>query len=193
MMVGAILNGGSSRRMGADKAALEYRGTTFLERAVENLAAVVDRIMVVGGRVAPDGTSLVPDLHDGGGPMVGLVSALRHAAGDDVLCLAVDLPLVRVATLRRIALPEPLPGQARVARTPGRLHPLCGAYAHDLADAARDHLDTGDRSVRGFVQSVPHLTLIDVPTDEMANVNTRADLESLPRSGRASSSDAHRA
>ena len=124
--------------------------------------------------------------------MVGLASALRHAAGDDVLCLAVDLPMVGVATLRRIASPEPLPGQARIARTPGRLHPLCGAYAHDLADAAQDRLDTGDRSVMGFVRSVPHLTLIDVPPDEMANVNTRADLESLPRSRRDSSSDQHR-
>ena len=178
-MVGAVLNGGSSSRMGADKAMLELDGQTFLERAVENAASVADRVIVVGGPVAPDGSSLAPDLIDGAGPLGGLASALRHADGADVLCLAVDLPLVSEQTLRRIAEPGLLQGQARVARTADRLHPLCGAYSGDLVGLAWELLDSEDRSLMGFLRSVPHLTLVDVPDHELANVNTGTDLEAV--------------
>lgn len=165
--------------MGQDKAIVRLDGRTFLEHAVDAIAPIVDRVLVVGGRHAPEGSSLVPDLVTGAGPLGGLASALRHSPGEDILCVAVDLPLVSPGTLRRIAEPALMRGQARVARTSGRVHPLCGAYAADLIDLVWGRLEAEDRSMMAMLRSVPHLTLVDVPDREMANVNTEADLEAV--------------
>jgi molybdopterin-guanine dinucleotide biosynthesis protein A len=177
-VIGVVLNGGRSRRMTSDKAQLVIDGQTFLERAVEVLGSVTGTVMVCGGDWAPTRATLVADLVDGVGPLGGLASALRHADGDDIVCLAVDLPRVSEHTVTRIAQ-QLLPGQARVARTPEHLHPLCGAYAADLADLAWGRLDGPDRSLMGFLRAVPHLTLMDVPVHEMANVNSPDDFERL--------------
>ncbi len=47
-LVGGILIGGASRRMGRPKALLEWEGVTFLERIAAALQAVVPEIVLLG-------------------------------------------------------------------------------------------------------------------------------------------------
>ena len=175
-VIGAVLNGGGSSRMGVDKARLVLDGRTLLDRTVGLLDAVAGEVVVVGGSEAPPGVPLIEDLVPGSGPIGGLAAALVHAGGDDVLCLAVDLPLVTERTLRSLVGPPLMDAQARVVRSDGRLHPLCGAYAAGLAHLAESHASAVDRSMMAFLRSVPVLSLLETPPDEMVNINTPADL-----------------
>ncbi|HET6970571.1 MAG TPA: NTP transferase domain-containing protein [Phenylobacterium sp.] len=109
----AILVGGASSRMGADKAQLDWGG----RRAVDWLAdlaaeAGADPIVTVGG--GDYGLLQVADSEPAGGPVAGLVAAiaaLRSAGCQRMLALAVDAPTARRADLEPL-LTAPPPGAA---------------------------------------------------------------------------------
>jgi len=74
-VVGALLAGGESRRMGQDKSALLLEGKTLAERALATLAAVSDRQVILGhGRGCPPDVARLPDAVPGQGPSEGLES-----------------------------------------------------------------------------------------------------------------------
>ena len=78
--MGAVLAGGASTRMGADKAFIEIDGVPMAARAAAALtAAGVAAVLVVGGdgaRLGELGLLAVPDRHPGEGPLGGVITAL---------------------------------------------------------------------------------------------------------------------
>jgi len=93
---GAVLAGGSSRRMGSDKAMLELPdGRLLAELAIDALiAAGAESISVVGGdpaTVARRDARYLRDEHPGEGPLGALITALRNAREDVVFVMACDL------------------------------------------------------------------------------------------------------
>ncbi len=86
-MVGAVLTGGSSRRMGRDKALVEISGRTLVEICVAALTdGGADEVVLVGGDASALG-SVVPrarwvaDLSPGEGPLGGLLTAFAASPG----------------------------------------------------------------------------------------------------------------
>lgn len=91
----AILTGGASSRMGADKAALGWGGRRAVDRVAALARAVGASVVVtVGGRDYG-----LPDVADaGGGPAAGVVAgglALAARGCGRMLVLAVDAPTLR--------------------------------------------------------------------------------------------------
>ncbi|NNC92712.1 MAG: molybdenum cofactor guanylyltransferase [Acidimicrobiia bacterium] len=105
MTLGAILAGGLSSRMGTDKAFVEVAGRPMVEWVSETLAAVTNRVVIVG-RSDLDGFDALPDPVQGpAGPLAGVVAALAEATASrstGVLVVAVDQPFVRAVTLGRL-------------------------------------------------------------------------------------------
>lgn len=110
---GAVLAGGKSSRMGRDKAALVVGGETLLARQLRLLAeiGVAGRLVVTAPwpspteppyRDLPAGVRQIQDRIRDAGPLAGLEAALSAASADLVLVLAVDLPGMSVAFLRRM-------------------------------------------------------------------------------------------
>lgn len=94
-LVGAILQGGRSTRMGRDKAFVVVGGLTMQERVRRALAPVCQRVLLVGG-VGAD----VDD--DGDSAFAGVRAVVGSGAGDRYVVCAVDVPLVDGALLRRL-------------------------------------------------------------------------------------------
>jgi len=113
MTLGAIiLAGGASRRMGDDKALVEWDGVRAIDRVVRLAAeAGADPVIVSG----PDyGYRFAPDPEVGAGPVAGLraASAMLRADGvEAALVLAVDAPTLTAADLAPL-LAAPAPGAA---------------------------------------------------------------------------------
>ena len=90
-LVGALLCGGASRRMGRDKARLELDGRTLLERASSLLGGSCTRMLLCCGaapRYTELGVPLVLDAPGESGPLAGVAAALATLAifkYDDVL------------------------------------------------------------------------------------------------------------
>jgi len=141
-----ILAGGKSTRMGADKAFVEFAGSTLLARALELARSITSEVRIVGSRqkfasFAP----VVEDVFRDCGPLGGIHAALRTSLTELNLILAFDMPSVSPAFLRYLV------GRARavpaatvvVPRVDGRWQPLCAIYRREFADAAEAALQAG--------------------------------------------------
>ena len=107
--MGAVLAGGASTRMGADKAFIEIDGEPMVARAAAALrAAGAEPTLVVGGdaaRLGALGLDAVADRHPGQGPLGGVITALG-ALGvpgiDAVVTLPCDVIAPDAAAVRRV-------------------------------------------------------------------------------------------
>ena len=104
---GVILAGGQSRRMGMDKASLDFGGETMLARVVRVLSATCSPIVVVAApeQVLPelpvDSVDIVRDRQTGRGPMEGLAVGLARA-NHAALVTTCDAPLITAAFVKRL-------------------------------------------------------------------------------------------
>jgi molybdenum cofactor guanylyltransferase len=140
-IVGAVLAGGASRRMGTPKATLELGGRPLLEYPL----AAVQGAGLEPAVVAKPGSPLPPlavprwdepaePIH----PLTGIVAALTAARGRPVLAVACDMPFVTAELLADLAArAAPLV----VPEVDGRLHPLLARWDPSLLPALRDALE----------------------------------------------------
>lgn len=100
-----ILAGGTAARLGgADKAAIEHAGRTFLEHALAATSAAAE-VVVVGASVPTSRpATFVREDPPFGGPAAGLLAGRRAVAESPELVWvqAVDMPLVTAATYARL-------------------------------------------------------------------------------------------
>lgn len=111
-VLGLVLAGGRSERMGQDKALLEFAGQTLLARAVKLLRSIGLAKVVVSGDYCS--YECVADIKADLGPLGGIYSVLfqiEHLqnAGHNfshLLVLAVDMPLMTKAPLLELLQQE---------------------------------------------------------------------------------------
>ncbi len=180
-ITGVVLVGGSSRRMGVDKALLPVDGVPMVRRVVDALlGGGCDRVVLVGHeRVDPAVAGLIvhPDDHPGQGPLGGVCTALHRLEGDLVI-VACDLPDLDATTVRRIAWAGARPDvDVAVARTADdRRHPTCARWNHSAAPTVDAAFTAGRRSLH---EVLALLRVLDVAVDDLAlrNVNLPSDLD----------------
>lgn len=155
-ILGVVLAGGASRRMGRDKAVLPWTGTTLVHRAATVLAQVCGEVVIAGpAALARAGRQTVADHFPGQGPLAGLHAGLERAGDRPILALACDMPFVGAELLRHLA--EVADGRRRgawVAAGDSGVQPLCGVYAPAGRAVARRRLRDGKLSVLGFWEAV---------------------------------------
>jgi molybdopterin-guanine dinucleotide biosynthesis protein A len=101
MLGSIILTGGPSRRMGADKAEVDWAGYRAIDR-VHSLARAcgAERIVTVGARGY--GFAFVADAGPHPGPVAGVITGaqtLKAGGVDRLLVLAVDAPTIALSDL----------------------------------------------------------------------------------------------
>lgn len=127
--VAVVLAGGSSRRMGRNKALLEWNGRPLIEHIVLRLLPAFDEVVVVGGN--PYRTSLprvlwMSDDHPGAGAAAAIFTALRRLQRPCFIC-ACDMPFVH-AEFGRWLLESAPEAAAHVPRWQGQAQPLHAAW-----------------------------------------------------------------
>lgn len=187
-IVGVLLAGGRSARMGEDKGALVLAdaagGETLGARAARVLAAVCDDVVCAGhGRGVPEGIARVADV--GQGPLVALAGALERSARVHRSCcfvvLPVDMPGVDVRHLARLlesCLAAPPPTCAACFAAEGRIEPLPLALGADAVPRVIAMVAAGQRRLAEAVRGLDPTTIaLSVGEQAMLhNLNTREDL-----------------
>lgn len=187
-IIGGVLIGGQSRRMGTCKALLQMKGRTFVETIVKAVKAVTDEVVLLG-HIDPVPASLHSTLMLGdepgvGGPLAGLSSLLKHANGRWALLIACDMPLVQPRLLERLIKSRTDDVDAVVFRVVAehRDHYPCCAVFHPnvLADVHAQLHQTG--SLRGLIERIRCRKICPVPGDVpcLRNINTPQDYQLLP-------------
>ncbi len=178
---GIVLTGGDAVRLeGADKASIELAGTTLLEHVLAALAEVPE-VVVVGEQV-PTTRPVTFTREDpaGGGPAAGLLAGLAAFPRTPrlVVVLAVDMPLVTTATVRRLMLCAEDDG-ALLLDGDGRAQYLCALYRTEALLAAAPGLE--QQHGLPMRRLVAGLRLVEVPALdwEVRDVDTWEDLMAL--------------
>ena len=146
-VTGYVLAGGRSSRMGRDKATLDLSGRTLIERSVEKLRDVAERVCIVGRRPELAGVAgVVPDLREGCGPLAGVEAALEDVRTEWALLMAVDMPFVPRGLLRWMCEGAMQREKTRVAlfSIEGRPQPALVLLHRDVAPSVRDALDRSE-------------------------------------------------
>jgi molybdopterin-guanine dinucleotide biosynthesis protein A len=177
---GAVLTGGSSTRMGTDKALLEVNGRAM---AVVAASALRDggarEVLAIGGDLdALQALDLDarPDDHPGEGPLGGILTALRLANHDPVVVLACDMPSIDAAAVSALvgALADDPDALVAAPEDGGRVQALTAAYRRAAAPALAERFAAGERAVRraiaplhvARVEGLVPATLVDVDRPE---------------------------
>lgn len=197
-LYGLVLAGGRSTRMQRDKAALEYAGRTQLERAVELITPLVERVFV---SVRPEQTgdplrarfAQIVDSGEAAGPIAGIIAAQARHPDAAWLVLACDLPLLDQRTLEHLLRSRHPQRQSTAYRSShdGLPEPLCAIYEPSSREAIRAYVASGRDCPRKFLINAD-AALIDQPDpDALDNVNTPKEhgsaLERVRRSASAPS------
>ena len=178
---GIVLTGGTSRRLGFDKAAVAIGRETLAGRAARVLGAVCSPLVEVG----PGHTSLrsVREEPAGAGPLAALVAGADALGAETVVLLACDL--VRVESPVLALLAEWVGAPSVVPMAGGMPQLVCARYGPDAVAAARSLLATGERSLRALVAGldvdfVPEARWSSIGgPDAFDDLDTPADLERL--------------
>jgi len=133
-LIGCVLIGGRSRRMGVPKHLMETGGETWLERTVALLGTVTAQVVAAGSGSLPEALKdliVLPDVPGVKGPMAGILAAQRWNPDASVLVAACDMPCLTadalqwLCSLRRPGVWAALP---LLDRQRGAAEPLLALY-----------------------------------------------------------------
>jgi molybdopterin-guanine dinucleotide biosynthesis protein A len=177
-VIGAILAGGESRRMGRDKAFLPFGGTTLVERVAARLREACADVFVVTNAPEPYaalGLRALPDALPERRSLVGIYTAVRHAGGPAFVC-GCDMPFLCPALLRHMG---DLARSADVVIPRVRdYEPLHAVYTPACLEPITRVLAAGGRNadvlgqVRTRVLDLDELRRFDPDLQSIVNLNT---------------------
>ena len=189
---GIVLAGGRSRRMGVDKALLDWHGTPLVVHVAGIVRSTVEGPVVVVAALGqelpalPDGVERVDDVHPERGPLEGLHGGLVALGGraDVAVVVGVDAALLRprLVDLLVDAL-EREDAALAVACVAADRRPLPMVVRVDLEPAVRSLLESGERRLRSLVALGPvaalpeaEVRVVDPELDSLAPLNTPDEL-----------------
>jgi len=149
---GILLTGGSSTRMGRDKATIRIDGTSLAERSAKLLSSFADIAIEVGEGVS--GLASVLEEPRGNGPLAAIIAGhselIRMGLDPRASCLvlACDLPLLDAWVLDKIASWPG--GQSVLPVIDNFAQPLCARWAPRDLRQARVAFDRDERSLQSF-------------------------------------------
>jgi molybdopterin-guanine dinucleotide biosynthesis protein A len=181
-LAAVVLAGGASRRMGRDKATVEYRGKTLVEHVVSAVSPRCSPVFVIaaqGQRLPTLQAQVLRDEVRGVGPLLATGRGLRAAAEAGLewaFVCAVDMPLLSADLIDELARPAIRLGADVVLPWDGRDHYLAGIYRTGLFARISDLVAAGERSMRALVDTVDTQRIVMPERRSLTNVNTIADL-----------------
>ena len=166
---GIILAGGSSRRMGTDKALLQIEDETLLERTVRQVGDVASEVVVVGPQRGdlrlP--VRLISDEQPGEGPLAGLLTGLRATTHDWAIAVAVDLPNLNSDLLAWLVDQRYDAFDAMVPVVGGIVQPLLAVYRQTAITEFERHLGSSSEGRLSITAALRRLNVHYISEDDL--------------------------
>ena len=187
--VSAIIQaGGQSRRMGRDKALIDYQGRPIIAHVVDTLHALSNDIVIVSNRsdlYSPFGARVVPDYDPPCGPLGGIAAGLQAITTDLAIVVACDMPFLNVNLLRWL-IDRAEGYDAVVPQSGAEYEPLHAIYRRDCYHPIVLRIERGERRVISFFADVrlrpvseAEWRALDPDGHSLVNLNTPDDLNLL--------------
>jgi molybdopterin-guanine dinucleotide biosynthesis protein A len=176
-MLGVVLAGGHSQRLGTDKAELIIDGEPLWRRqlAVLRAAGATESVLVRRpDQTAPSDVTCWRDQVSEAGPMGGLHAALAPQTADFVAVLAVDMPGIEAGWFRWL-WEFCRPGAGAMAQHAGACEPLAAIYPAGALAEIKARLRAGDFSLQRLARALADgglMKLVPLAAGDVARVSS---------------------
>jgi molybdopterin-guanine dinucleotide biosynthesis protein A len=181
-MNGIVLCGGENRRMGGNKAFLDFAGKPLIERIIATLRTVCRDVIVVANEpelYAAYGARVVADAVPVKGSLVGVYSGLKNSPADLNFIVACDMPFLNSAVISFLAGLANEDIDAVVPMVADRCEPLHAVYRRSALAVIEDQIERrnlriSDALARMRVRYVPQqeVSCFDPMLQSFRNINT---------------------
>ncbi|MEO6548568.1 MAG: molybdenum cofactor guanylyltransferase [Ferruginibacter sp.] len=194
-MIGVILCGGQSTRMGTDKGLIKLHANTWAQTAADKLSSLglntylsVNEIQFSDYSEVFPATKLIKDNLALGikGPLAGVLSVHVQFPGEDLFVLACDMPLMEASVLDQIlaVYNEQPSADAYVFMNAGEPEPLCAIYTSKGLSYIHHLLKEKELTRHSMKFMLEHIQTCSIPLDEdqkkyFRNFNAHAELNGL--------------
>jgi molybdopterin-guanine dinucleotide biosynthesis protein A len=185
-MIGLVLAGGKSSRLGQDKTQVMHEGQTLLTRTATLLERHVERVYISSRSAMDTGAwPVIMDETERIGPAGGIITALRKLGGP-VLVLACDLPFMEDSVIERLkAAREERPPHCVLTtwnlKNSGFIENLVAIYETQALPLLEEGMDKGVFKLSRLIPAELRHTLTYSEEERRIffNVNYPGDLEQL--------------
>jgi molybdopterin-guanine dinucleotide biosynthesis protein A len=194
-MLGIVLCGGQSLRMGTDKGLLKLEAKTWAQTAVDKLTALNIPVKISVNKIqyseyaavfAADDLIVDNETLELKGPLLGLLSCHRAFPGEDLFTLACDMPLMESSLLKELLnLYNSDPSaDAYLFTNDGEREPLCGIYSAKGLSSIVRLLNNKQLAKYSMKFMLEHLNVKSIAAGEaqkkcFRNFNAHAELNGL--------------
>ena len=190
-ILGAILAGGQSKRMGKDKLFLEFNNKKLIEHTLDKVKKYLTEIIIITNQdnefFFKNNLTTVKDCIEGQlGPLVGILTAMKWAKENLSKCSWIatfpcDTPFFPENIIKSfIEESEKKESLILCASSHGRKHNIFGLWSLDLYDKLKDDLTNHKvRKVQDWTEKnkIKNLEFKFKDYDPFFNINTQEDLE----------------
>ena len=190
-ILGAILAGGQSKRMGKDKLFLELNNKKLIEHTLDKVKKYLKKIIIITNQdnefFSKNNLITVKDCIEGQlGPLVGILTAMKWAKENLNKCSWIatfpcDTPFFPESIIKSfIEESEKKESLILCASSHGRKHNIFGLWSLDLYDKLKDDLiNKKVRKVQDWTEKnkIKNLEFTFKDYDPFFNINTEKDLE----------------
>ena len=190
-ILGAILAGGQSKRMGKDKLFLELNNKKLIEHTLDKVKKYLKKIIIITNQdnefFFKNNLTTVKDCVEGQlGPLVGILTAMKWAKENLSKCSWIatfpcDTPFFPESIIKSfIEESEKKESLILCASSHGRKHNIFGLWSLDLYDKLKDDLiNKKVRKVQDWTEKnkIKNLEFKFKDYDPFYNINTEEDLE----------------
>ncbi|ASF39631.1 molybdenum cofactor guanylyltransferase [Halobacillus halophilus] len=179
---GVVLAGGSSTRMGEDKAWLNLGGETVAVRIANELHKTVSTV-VMNQNEGPDlPLPSIQDIYQDAGPLGGLHTVMASREEEWFFLSACDTPFIHESVYNYLSSFLDQTIDAVIPEYEGRLQPLSGIYRKSCLPIIETLLHNGERKVSLLLEQVQSVYVNDfqpLPSEvvnrHFFNMNTPED------------------
>ena len=190
-ILGAILAGGQSKRMGKDKLFLELNNKKLIEHTLDKVKKYLKKIIIITNQdnkfFLENNITTVKDCVEGQlGPLVGILTAMKWAKENLNKCTWIatfpcDTPFFPESIIKSfIEESEKKESLILCASSHGRKHNIFGLWSLDLYGKLEDDLTNNKvRKVQDWTEKnkIKNLEFKFKDYDPFFNINTEEDLE----------------
>ncbi|UXM94052.1 molybdenum cofactor guanylyltransferase [Bartonella sp. HY329] len=200
-LLGVVLSGGRSQRMGSDKALIAIGDTTLLDHIYNRLSLQMlesqEPYLTKGEVIVSTNNPLLlakkdriymadKEAFSNLGPLSGIYAAAAYAQNHNyraIVTVAVDTPFFPKNYIARLqAFYKADLDRAILSTYNGEYQPTFGLWPVNLIDDLKSHLQAGKRSIYSFAQKVDAKNYefgneLENSINPFFNVNTKDDLE----------------
>ena len=185
-----ILAGGTSRRMGQDKAFIQIEGVRLLDYVYSKCQELFKEIIIVTNQphqYIEYQTPVVADEIQGTGSLGGLYTGLKRASNYYSFCVACDMPFLKPELITYL-IENRLNSDVVIPKTRAGLEPLHAIYSKRCIKPIKTLLERGEFQIIKLLPEVhvhycgeEEIKRIDPMLISFMNVNTKKDLYQIQK------------